>query len=548
MTGPSLEVVAGRSWVVAEGRRLGPVGARATAPHQLVVKVVGRAKSPRAVRCMALYMGRWTAECRANGLFGAAALADEGGNVLRREDLPATLAAWRLIRDPDNLTSRARRLGADAALLRERDRLKHAQAVHLTWSVNGEAEPPGPGTRRALANATLAAMDELFSRRGYRGLWAIHDEHPAPDARRAPDRRAAVHPHVHILVPTLSAAGDALVVDRNFLDDARAVIARHARREGLNVTAERREDRPEVRERVIAGEERLRKSWRRGQTRDGRSGLATHAPLWFVRHGAGYERRRAALRLLRTEAREMAARESGRAQPPGKAVDRHFQGLLPAIEGVIPRFRRIEPALRPLALAVAGSFVDAAAAARSFAELAREGGHVDATRGVVVHPNRARAEWYMRNNPLVFGALSRGARRHRRDVALIKAMRALRLEGAPEIRIPDDVRVEAIAASAAAAARTAGAARDRGTMVASLRELAEQTEKLLGSSSRGETIRRVAADLERRRPGVFFETPARGMRGAAEEARREKSGKGPAGPGSPEALPGIAPGGPDRGR
>lgn len=522
--GPSLETVAGRSWVVAEGRRLGPVTGRADPPHQLVLKVAGKAKSPRAVRRMALYMGRWTAEFRANGLFGSAELADEGGRPIAVEELAATLESWRLVPDAANLSSLARSVGEDAAILPERDRLRHVQAVHLTWSVNGDAEPPGPRTRQALANATLAAMDELFARRGFQGLWAMHDVHPAHDDRRAPDRRAAVHPHVHILVPTLSAAGAVLSIERDFLDDARAVIARHARREGLNVTAERREDRAEVRDRVLAGEERLRHGWKRGQeaSADRLRGLAAHAPVWFVRHGGSYERRRAELRRLRVRAREEAERAAATREPSAALVNRLFREMLPPGDVAAPP-RRIEPELRELAAAAARSFEDPTAAVRSFAELAREGAYAGPD-GALRLPNRARADWYMRKNPLVFGRITRSAWRHRRDVRVIKALRETRIASSPEIRVADSARAEAVRRSAADAARPAAAERDRRVIVASLRRLALDTEDVLRAASRAEAIRRVAADVERRPYALAARD--RGRRAMPERSRPADRGQG----------------------
>jgi hypothetical protein len=461
--------------MIADGHRFGSVDGRDGPPHQAVIKVCGKAKSRATAVKMLDYVARTREKDRRAGV--SVDLYDEGGLLLQRRAGRDELENWIRFSEAENLTAQSRALGPAAAALREKDRLHFNQVAHLTWSVPAAAtESEREWDIAALKEATLGALDEIFAERGRRALWAVHDGH------------GGGNPHVHILFGLLgrrSGRLERLRLDPDFIDRFRITAARYGRLAGLNVVAERREDRVEMRARILAGEEPLRKNRKTVQYYR-ETDLARRVPIWFVAQSTAMAGRR---RRLREKRRRRPGEPLGRILPPAKKARR---------KSVPSDLSDVGDVLE----AVYDSYRDPTAAIRSWKMMATEG----ATRSSAgwTYPNKSLADWYMRRQPIVFGDITAAALAHRRSPGLFITLgEACPLPGPTSVVLPakDHKNKKAGREEAAAIvkARLAELARVRRVIAADFGRMAVQTKDRLGAVGRADKILRAAAAVADRR-------------------------------------------------
>lgn len=278
-------------------------GADGSGPRtrQALLKVMGGRKSADGVRGLFRYVSRTRPEDEHEPkplLFdrhGQELTAAMGLDLLENE--------WGLLDDIDNLSGCARRMAEDgraASLgsLAADERLRLAQAHHLTWSFRVdelEDEDEQADRMRRAATDSIASAFGFGRGGGHRVIWAIHRDEPG-------------RPHVHMIIRAARDDGDGQIrLDRAELGALRHIFTRDARAHGLDVVASRREDRPAVRARILAGEERLRTGLRMVHIKRG-TDLADRVPAWYARHGAAWEKRAAEEAAARRHAREDGSR------------------------------------------------------------------------------------------------------------------------------------------------------------------------------------------------------------------------------------------------
>ena len=175
--------------------------------------------------------------------------------------------------------------------------LRHTVAFHFTFSVPIRKA----SDLTAFEQAVDWAVEENFTREGYKCLWAVHGE----DVKGEGEGRHG-HAHAHMVVKAESdePGGQRLRFggggQGRDVRDFRENFAARARDVGLTAASTWREDRAEVREAVAEGREVLRPHRDYGRAR---SKLAERAPDWALAYEpAAVSRRRLAARRRQTGA------------------------------------------------------------------------------------------------------------------------------------------------------------------------------------------------------------------------------------------------------
>ncbi len=387
-----------RSRAAAGESRRPAIEGREGRPGQAMLKVIGRGRKSRAgVRALVAYVERSSPKFLREG-HAPLPLCDEAGDAAGpgRE----ALAGWELVSDLDNLSRAARGIVAEAGpeapsqvhAMPERERFQHVQAWHIIVSVPEDPAEPRARTLTRLEEAVRGFVGEAFAEEGHRAIWTVHQDGAAP--------------HAHIVVQARSRFGRRLRFDRRgeMSDSLREVFTRHARACDINVTAERRADRQEVRDAILDGREPLRPSKDMVEVRKGVRHLPIVAPRWWLQYGPDYEDR---MEAARTGRRERKAR--------GEALPRPAMVRSPASsdhgEVVAAVFRRL--------------YRDPVAALVSYAEMAAEGAVPGARTPGQAWPNRSMASWYLRNRSEAFGDLNPGVAFPGPDPALRRSLRRL---------------------------------------------------------------------------------------------------------------------------
>lgn len=189
---------------------------------------------------------------------------DQFGCLIRREALLDTLLDWPLLEDADNLTragQAALKTGGTKAVERlpERRAFAQTQAIHIVASVPNQGDNAELRFERAVRRFVRTSFGEF----GCSVLSAIHFEHGRE--MHAHFLVASVKP-CSILVQGIEARGlrqpgvarFELDPDGYMADALRVLLADAALREKFEVDASRREDRRDLREKIIEGEAELR--------------------------------------------------------------------------------------------------------------------------------------------------------------------------------------------------------------------------------------------------------------------------------------------------
>lgn len=518
-------------------------------PGQAVFKVVGSRNDREGAQALVSYVrrsGRWAAKL-ATAEMGEGArynvgtsgrglvMRDEAGEPWTGEDPAApggvvTIGkAWEL---PDDHALAFRRFRRDR-MLPGAERREPALVWHLIVSVRGldgmtadqraaavlSAEMPEIRRRTLdlLEEAVRGFVFEAFAEAGRRALWVVHED--------------GTHPHAHIIARAENDEGRHLRFDKQgvAIDTFRETFARHARDCGLDVTAERREDRSEIREAVLAGTELARPHVGMAEKKFGRPDLALRVPHWYQADGEAFERRRLrdAERRLRLDRSEADPRAAWLAALPPAGRGSRLASLPAELDSGDAASRAAWQALferlRPC-------FTDPAGAIRSYARMASEGGH-HTEQGRVVYPSKALADWYLRHQPMAFGDITAAAVTLRRDRTLRGQLRGLRPPGVYEApaRALSAAEVRSLVALRGQADDARAAARvvsSRLVMVRSLSALASRSEEIYGPIGRVARIREAAARLA----GGPLASPGAQVRPGAAPAQ-------PAAPAAPATTP-----------
>lgn len=448
-----------RALLLARGRRVVERGGRAPgrAPtgggrSEAVMKVLSWGKSRRSVVGMVAYVARDRAEDRRAGR-EQPVLRDESGAVVAPAEARRRLergGEWGLLDDADNLSPAARRAGAAVRRhMPEQERLQRRQAAHVMFSI-GVA---GAGDAERLEAAVAETVAEAFGEAGHPALWCLHRDH----GNRL---------HAHVVVGARSrVTGRGLRLGRRELMLLRALFAERAQAVGLAVHATQRMDRPEVRDAVLAGRERLRAGWRAAPGRGAlprRPGhLEARAPEWSAGWGAWAR-----------------ARRPDRARPPLPAV-----GVPPPAPGEDATGRR-----ERVGALFGLLFEDAGQARRAFDSLRAELQEREGSEDL--------AHWWLVHHPEAFG-------RPRRRLGGRQAQRRLR-------RLLQGVRPEPAAPPSL----------DR----VSARRLLEQAERRRVEAERRRDAAVMARDLSRLAEGLRSLPDADGLlEGVLAEARRAET-------------------------
>lgn len=168
------------------------------------------------------------------------------------------------------------------------------------------------------------------------------------------------------------------------------------------MTAERRVDRREVLDRVLAGVEPLRAGRSEAQVRRGTRPPAVVTPRWYLREGGGYERR----------APEFDARRALLARTSAAGRNAALADWPESRSGGKPAPKSLPPQLVPVYERLRSCFVEPAKAVDSWWRMATEGARRERGkdgRPVWRLPNLAYAKWILRIRPVAFGPVTRGA-------------------------------------------------------------------------------------------------------------------------------------------
>lgn len=358
---------------------------------QAVVKAAGSRKSQAGVRACLRYVARLRQDDH-----DLVPLFDEFGRKLAGDQIFKVLDGWGLEPDADNLSAVARWGGETD--LPERRRLRTVQAWHFVFSIKAE---PDNDVSEPLIRAAGATVDSLFTRQGYRVIWALHRDHP--------DR-----PHIHVVVKAVSETGDRLRCDihGDLFDTMRSEFAANLSAVGLPFQAARREDRSERRSQVMQGQVPLR-PWR--DRRAGRGDLVRRAPSWFARFGEDY-----------------VARLKRKGDPPAREslLDRLWRRLAPNPPPVPVGMAEVFPLFQMV-------YRHPHRAMESWRCLARDGTHAASTRRL--------AEWYVRCRPEAFGEPLPGIRPNGDLAFQLRKVVLPSLETAPMALSPNPALVEELA-------------------------------------------------------------------------------------------------------
>lgn len=329
--------------------------------EQLLLKVTSAArKTIKGVRELAAYVAR-THQTPSSPKLDLD-LLDEVGEVVGSEEIRERLKDWALIPDNENLRPAARdrlQTGQDIRSLSGKARYWRNQAYHLIWSQTSEGTgDPHDLLRVKMEHAAREFVFSEFAENGHRVLWAIHEDHQG-------------RPHVHFIVKARSDRGRQLRITREVLEDMRARLGAFARREELNVLAERREDRRFLLDQILDGSQPLRANSRLISYQK-KTDPASQVPLWFAEEGRAWLERKI---------------KSARPKPlPGPAP------VKPAI------LKQWPEDFRPLLNAFAGIYIDPAKALSSYLKMVSGDGSPGTKRSLAL--------WYLRKQPLAFGELA----------------------------------------------------------------------------------------------------------------------------------------------
>ena len=356
------------------------------AAPEVVVKSVSQPKTMKAIKRTLSYISNGDAanDNMPSGRSGRC-LRDELGRELRLAEATAALDGWRLLGDNDNLSKRARELAPAARNeMPERMRFNHVQAYHFVWSIGVR---PDDDKISPFCQALMVTLAYVFRADGHKAFWTVH--------------RNTDHLHAHLVVQAQSDRMCRVRLDRHgdFLFGVRVKLASCLRNAGIDAMATRREDRPDLRERILNGEKPIRESWDIDEFYRSTSLLTECAPKWWSRHGKRFGKRE--------EERRKAFLDQGR--KPKAAVANKDEGGVGFFQKLkLRKLRKIERLIvsreRELFWLFADVFKKPKEAMASWGEFVTEGSFQDKLRQGV-YPNWAFGNWLLIHRPWTFGSM-----------------------------------------------------------------------------------------------------------------------------------------------
>lgn len=356
------------------------------AAPEVVVKSVSQPKTMKAIKRTLSYISN---EDAANDNIpsgrSSRPLRDELGRELSLAEAMAALDGWCLLGENDNLSKRARELEpAVRNEMPERMRFHHVQAHHFVWSIGVR---PDDDKISPFCQALMVTLAYAFRADGHKAFWTVH--------------RNTDHLHAHLVVQAQSDRMCRVRLDRHgdFLFGVRVKLASCLRNAGIDAMATRREDRPDIRERILNGEEPLRESWDIDEFYRWTSLLTERAPKWWSRHGKRFGKRE--------EERRKAFLDQGR--KPKAAVANKDEGGVGFFQKLkLRKLQKIERSIvsreRELFWLFADVFKKTNEAMASWGEFVTEGSFQDKL-GQGVYINWAFGNWLLIHRPWTFGRM-----------------------------------------------------------------------------------------------------------------------------------------------
>lgn len=268
-------------------------------PGQIVVKVVGWAKSRRGVHAMLNYMAGLDDDDDHDS-----ELRTPEGDLIEAEQIRAELDRWDLLDNQDNLTTAARKMTpGERSAMPERERLAERQAAHIVISL-----PPGQKATRQQMDYLAQEWLAPFQKAGFEAAYAIHD-HQAQQ-------------HIHFALKARALDGSRLRLDPAQLDSLRVHAAHIGNGIGMNLRADQRVKQDRLYQRILNGTADLKPKHdhKTAQTakedKPKQTNMAAQSPLWHSHFGAEYySRREASARDAGTpESRDLAVTPKEREQ------------------------------------------------------------------------------------------------------------------------------------------------------------------------------------------------------------------------------------------
>lgn len=250
--------------------------------RELVLKVVHWSKSTNGARRLAHYIARDDMAITRHQDEPLHALENEAGQRLdTSQAIDAEVRSWDLAPVREN-RSRAWLAATpeERAAMAEKAALARPQSVHFIISLPKGTEHQAEELRQV----TREFLAERFEGRRY--VWTIHNDNGNAHAHVSMKARSEPDP--------VTGRTRALRITKEDLDVWRGDLAQRCRERGIDVTATRRIDRPELRPEILEGTVRLRHSETMAGLHRG-DPIAQQAPGWYASHGLAYERRRAGL-------------------------------------------------------------------------------------------------------------------------------------------------------------------------------------------------------------------------------------------------------------
>jgi hypothetical protein len=535
---PSRRVTEPMLAAASRGSAAAPGPAGRSRSSETVLKVIGWSKAGGSALNQARYISR-TRDIDIAAGQQPVPIENERGETIDGPALKAEIASWGLLKDSENRSAKWKAATPEErAAMSQADALSRRQSAHIMFSL-----PKGSvHDAEVLRSVVAQAASETFHEAGFRYVFAVHTDHS--------DR-----PHAHIVIAAKSEPDEAgrrrtLRLGPTELDHLRQVFTRHAQEHGLPVTATRRIDRPELREKIQFGETPLRenvkigtiynrladphpsrpKSPSRDKSRalkafmpDQGSVFQAKAPAWYEVHGLAYERRR------------LAAYDQAHSGELPSAKRQERRGLLHRLTRALgfaktptpaaPN-RPETPALKRLDRHFQQTHRDPIAARESFIAMYREAPRL--------------AVWAANNHPQAFGETTgRKSPTRLTGRGMGQLLAAGERAGRPLVPAPTpDQRQER--ARLQEQVRRAKADRRRTTDAAAvptqLNRLAQTVERTTGNRDLAARVREVAqakprqpADLEKLRQYQDLERRLR-QRDAIERGRTPKQDRGRRGP------------------
>ena len=254
--------------------------------REVVFKIIGHIKSARGVDAATRYISgnrddkdRETNEEIAENLpltnqdRTTIPVWTEDGRRLEGEDILKEIESWELIPDRDNIKSSIKSMSRqEQKEMPSSQRLAKRQASHVIFSMPRHT---GMNKQKEVTQAVGSTLNQAIGSQGHRYIYSTHNH----------EGKVHVHAIIKARSETLSPAMNTrqLRINRSDIDAIRSTFAEELQRRGI--------DRAQLREKIRAGEEPLKKNEKYNRVRAVSKWfeeLERRVPKWHKRHGLNY--------------------------------------------------------------------------------------------------------------------------------------------------------------------------------------------------------------------------------------------------------------------